>query len=122
MARFPHSRLALAVLGALHFLAAPCVMAMAIADAPEPCEHCPPGSDAMSCLTTATDPAIADAAPAPGRFRPAVPPVVGALLPSPIAAVARSLTRASPAQRIAFATGRHTGDPPLNVLYQNFRN
>lgn len=123
MLRFPHPRLALAVLGALHFVAAPCVMAMTVADdAPAPCEHCPPGSDAMPCLTTATDFAAADAAPAPGRLRPAMAPVTVVMLPPPVAAVAISLKRASPAYRIAFATGRHTGDPPLTVLYQNFRN
>lgn len=122
MIRFPHSRLVLAVLGALQFVAAPCVMAMTVADAPAPCEHCPPGSAAMACLTTATDPAAADAGPAPGRSRPAASAVTVVLLPPPVATVATGLHRASPAHRIAFATGRHTGDPPLTVLYQNFRN
>ena len=122
MTRFPLSRLVLAVLGVLHFIAAPCVMAMTVADAEAPCEHCPPGSEAMPCLTTAADPAGSDMAPGTGRFRPAVPPVTVTVLAPPVATAAMTPERASPARRIAFATGRHSGDPPLRVLHQKFRN
>jgi len=120
--RFPHSRLALAIIGALHFVAVPCVMAMTVADLPAPCEHCPPDGDAMPCLSTAADSATADAGPVPGRSRTPVSPVTVLVLPPPVAALAAGLQPSSPAHRIALATGRHTGDPPLTVLYQNFRN
>jgi hypothetical protein len=118
----PHPQLALALIGALHFVAVPCAMAMTVADAPAPCEHCPSDGDAMPCLITAVDPAAVDAAPAPGRSRPAVASVTELMLPPPVAELLIGLQPANPAHRIALATGRHTGDPPLTVLYQNFRN
>ncbi len=122
MTRFPLSRLALAVLGALHFIAAPCVMAMTFADAESPCEHCPPGSDAGPCLATAADPGASGTAPGTDRFRPAVPPATVMVLPPPAVPVAIIPHRASHASRIALATGRHSGDPPLRILQQKFRN
>jgi len=121
MARFPHYRLAIAVLGVLHFVAAPCVMAMAAANAQEPCEHCPPGGDDMPCLTTvATD--AGEIAPGPGRALPAAPPAAVPMLLLPVDVATTLPHRASPARRIAFATGRHSGDPPLSILQQKFLN
>ncbi|MDH5276013.1 MAG: hypothetical protein OEW88_06280 [Gammaproteobacteria bacterium] len=122
MARFPLSRLAVAVLGILHFIAAPCVMAMTVADPEAHCEHCPPGGDAMPCLTTAAGLAVTDVGPGPGRFSPAAPAAPVMVLQLPVAAAAMMPCRASPARRIAFATGRHSGDPPLSILHQKFRN
>jgi hypothetical protein len=121
MARFPHYRLAVAVLGVLHFIAAPCVMARAAADAEVPCEHCPPGGDAMPCLTTVTSDA-GEIAPGPGRTVPAAPAAVVPMLLVPVEAATMLPHRASPARRIAFATGRHPGDPPLSILQQKFLN
>ena len=122
MARFPLSRLALAALGVLHFIAAPCAMAMSVVDAQAPCEHCPPDSDTMPCLTTVADPGAIDVGPGPGPLRPAASPAAVTVLPLPVAAVATLPARAGPARRIAFATGRHSGDPPLRILQQKFRN
>jgi hypothetical protein len=121
MVRFPLSRLAVAVLGALHFIAAPCVMAMTVADPEAHCEHCPPGGSDLPCLTTAPEPAATDMGPGPGRFSPAAPAAPVMVLPWP-AAAAMMPSRPSPARRIAFATGRHSGDPPLSISHQKFRN
>jgi hypothetical protein len=122
MARFPLSRQALAVLGVLHLIAAPCAMAMTAVDAEAPCEHCPPDGDAMPCLTPAADSAATDIGPGPGRVRPPVLPAAVTVISLPVASVATTPARASPARRIAFATGRHSGDPPLSILHQKFRN
>ena len=122
MVRFPLYRQALALLGVLHLIAAPCAMAMTVVDAEAPCEHCPPDGNAMPCLTTAADSAVADMGPGPGRVRPPVLPAAVTLLPLAVASVATTPARASPARRIAFATGRHSGDPPLSILHQKFLN
>ncbi|MBL8199603.1 MAG: hypothetical protein JNK40_01405 [Chromatiales bacterium] len=121
MTRITDRRLFLAILAALHFVAAPCVMAMTTAAGSEPCEHCDTSRDIVPCATTATDPGNDDGAPAPGRYRPPEPPGVIVLLPAmPVVLVGRS--PAGPAERIGRETGRHTGDPPFNVLYGKFLN
>jgi hypothetical protein len=112
----------LAILAALHFLAAPCAMAMAAVVDGEPCEHCDAGPDVVPCASTATDPGIDESAPAPGPFRLPEPPAASALLPVPRMAVAAGLPSGGTADRIGRETGRHTGDPPLNVLYGKFLN
>ena len=112
----------LAILAALHFVAAPCVMAMTAAGGEEPCEHCHAGLDLAPCASTATDPGNDDVAPAPGRNRLPDPPGVMALLPVPVMPVVAGLSPAGPAERIGRETGRHTGDPPLHVLYGKFLN
>ena len=45
MTRITDRRVFLAILAALHFVAAPCVMAMTAAAGDEPCEHCGAGRD-----------------------------------------------------------------------------
>jgi len=119
MVRFPHYRLAIAVLGVLHFIAAPCVMAMSAVDVQEPCEHCPPGGDAMPCLTTVA-PDADEVGAVPGRPVPAAPPVSTPMLVLPVDFATVPAHRASPARHIALVTGRHSGDPPLSVLLQKF--
>lgn len=115
-------RLFLASLAALHFVAAPCVMAMTAPAGDEPCEHCHAGLDLAPCASTATDPGSDDGAPAPGRNRLPEPPGALALLTVPVIAVAAGPLPVSPAERIGRVTGRHTGDPPLNLLYGKFLN
>lgn len=111
-----------AILAALHFVAAPCVMAMSAVGSEEPCEHCDAGRDIAPCASSATDPGNADAAPAPGPTRLPDPPAVTALLPVPVMGVVAGRLPASLAERVGRETGRHTGDPPLNVLYGKFLN
>lgn len=112
----------LAILAALHFVAAPCVMAMTAADGDEACEHCGAGRDVAACASTATDPATDEGAPGPGPYRLPDPPGSLVLLPAPVMAGADGLSPGGPAERIGRETGRHTGDPPLNVLYGKFLN
>ncbi len=112
----------LALLAALHFVAAPCAMAMTADAGEEPCEHCGAGPDIGPCASTGTDPGSDDNAPAPGRYRLPDPPGLTALLPVPVMLVAAGLPPASPVDRIGRETGRHTGDPPLNVLFGKFLN
>lgn len=121
MTRITDRRVFFAILAALHFVAAPCVVAMAATAGDQPCEHCGAGSGMAACSTTAADPGNDDGAPAPGRPRLPEPPGVLALLPAPVVAAA-GLSRAGPAERIGRETGRHTGDPPLNVLFGKFLN
>lgn len=120
MTRFPLPRLVPAVLGALHFIAAPCAMAMTVAAMEEPCEHCP--ADTAPCVTTAGETGTPEVAPAPAR--PPVPtgPATAPVALPPVADLAIIPAKTSPRRRIAFATGRHSGDPPLSVLYQKFLN
>ena len=115
-------RLSLAILAALHFVAAPCMMAMAAAAGGEPCEHCDAGRDIAPCATTATDPGNDDGTPGPGRYRLPDPPGVIALLPAPDMPEAPGLSPAGSADLIGRETGRHTGDPPLHILYGKFLN
>lgn len=122
MTRITDRRLFLAILAALHFVAAPCVMAMTSADGNEPCEHCGAGSGIEACTTTAADPGAGDQGPAPGRLRAPEPPGLFALLPAPHMAAATALSRAGPAARTGRETGRYTGDPPLTVLFGKFLN
>jgi hypothetical protein len=122
MTRITDRRVFLAILAALHFVAAPCVMATTAATGEEPCEHCGAGRDLAPCASTATDPGNDDGAPAPGRYRLPDPPGVIALLPVPVVSAAPGLSAGSPAECIGRATGRHTGDPPFNVLYGKFLN
>lgn len=120
MTRITDRRLFAAILAALHLVAAPCVMAMAAASGEEPCEHCEPGQDMAPCASTATDVGQDDGAPVPGRCRLPDPPGAFALLPAPPALAGR--LPAAPVERIGRETGRHTGDPPLHLLYGKFLN
>jgi hypothetical protein len=122
MTRITDRRVFLAILVALHFVAAPCVMAMTAAAGDEACEHCGAGRDVAACASTATDPGNDEGAPGPGPYRLPDPPGSLVLLPAPVMSVADGLSPAGPAERIGRETGRHTGDPPLNVLYGKFLN
>lgn len=122
MTRITDRRVFLAILAALHFVAAPCVMAMTAAAGDEACEHCGAGRDVAPCASTATAPGNDEGAPGPGRYRLPEPPSSMTLLPAPVMPVADGRSPAGPAERIVRETGRHTGDPPLNVLYGKFLN
>jgi len=121
MTRITDRRFFLAVLAALHFLAAPCVMAMTAVAAVGSCGHCAAGQDSEPCLSTTALPGNDSGGPAPLGSRLTEPPAA-VLLPVPAAPTAAGLSCASPADRVGRATGRHTGDPPLNVLYGRFLN
>lgn len=122
MTRITDRRLFVAILAALHFVAAPCVMAMAATTAEEPCEHCGAGSGMAACTATPADAGAGDEASPPGRLRLPGPPGVIVLLPAPVVPVATGLPRVAPEARIGRETGRHTGDPPLSVLFGRFLN
>lgn len=112
----------IAILAALHFVAAPCVMAMTAAAGEEACEHCDAGRDTVACASTAIDAGTEDAAPAPGSVRLPDAPGAMALLPAPAIVMATALLPAGHREQIGRETGRHPGDPPLTVLYGKFLN
>jgi hypothetical protein len=103
----------------LQFAMAPCAMAMPMESAGD-CEHCDDSERPSYCMVAA-DQSAADAdsnqrdrlrvaSSSDGMFQ---------LLPLP--AVPQTLQRAgSGADAIARRTGRHSGDPPLNLLYGSF--
>lgn len=107
----------------LQFAMAPCAMAMPMPMPMEPagdCEHCDSLERPAYCLVAA-DQSAADADCNPHDRLRATPPadLVFRLLPLP--AVAQTLQFAGTgAEAIARRTGRHSGDPPLNLLYGNF--
>ena len=110
-----------ALVVALQFAVLPCVMAMPMQSAGD-CEHCD-GAIRQSHCMVATDQSAVDAGlNAHDPLRPAPPSGdVFSILPLPV----RPLVlhhRESGAIGIARRTGRHSGDPPLNLLYGNFRN
>ncbi|MEQ1802344.1 MAG: hypothetical protein ABL989_10505 [Gammaproteobacteria bacterium] len=115
----PARRLFLASLAALHFLAAPCVMAMTAPADEEPCEHCGGVPEFAACSTTAAEPANDDVAPTPGRYREPDPPRLVVLPVSALVAregsLHRAIMRAGPSPANSFRTGRHLGDPPLTI-------
>lgn len=111
-----------AILAGLHFIAAPCVMAMTPAAGNEPCEHCDAGRETATCAAAPTDPGNDDGASAPGRIRLPDPPGAGTLLPAPVMPSAAGLSCGGPAESTGRQTGRYSGDPPLNVLYGKFLN
>ena len=123
MTHVPSRHLFLVAFAALHFLAAPCLMAMSTSAAGESCEHCDAG-DLGPCATATADPASDEGAPGPDGVRPpARSPAVALLLPlvSPMAGSVHGLVplaAAGPAS--AFRSGRHTGDPPLEILHGRF--
>ena len=96
--RITDRRLILAILAALHFVAAPCVMAMTPVAGEEPCEHCDAGREIAPCAATATDPGNDDGASAPGRFRFPDPPGTGTLLPALVVPPAAGLSSGGPAE------------------------
>lgn len=116
----------LAILAALHFVAAPAVMAMTAPAGEKPCEHCGAGAGFAACGMTAPEPDGGDGAPMPGRYpEPDTARPVAMLAPAVVAdegSLSPSLHEADPARAIALSTGRHTGDPPLNIVFGKFLN
>lgn len=111
--------LLLALALGLQFVIAPCALAMPMESADD-CEHCGSVDRPSDCMVAA-DQSAADADFNPRDRQRAGPPSeeVSRLLPLP--AVPQTLQRAeSGADAIARRTGRHSGDPPLNLLYGNF--
>lgn len=105
----------------LQFAMAPCAMAMPMPMQPAgDCEHCDSLERPAYCMVAA-DQSAADADGHPHDRLRATPPsnLVFRLLPLP--AVPQTLQFAgSGTDAIARRTGRHSGDPPLNLLYGSF--
>lgn len=101
------------------FAVLPCVMAMPTESAGD-CEHCDSAARPSHCLVAAEESAVDAGINAPDRLRAAAPSDdVFSFLPLP--AAPRALLRAeSGATAIARRTGRHSGDPPLNLLHDRF--
>ena len=99
----------------------PCVMAMPM-DSAGDCEHCDTAERPSHCMVAA-DPSAVDAnISANGRLRD-VPPSAEVFSILPLPAVPQTLQRAeSGPTAIARRTGRHSGDPPLHLLYGSFLN
>lgn len=117
----PSRRLLVAILAWLNLLVAPCVMALApLADHPA-CGHCATG-DGPACLATSPGNLPEDGAPATGRARPPVVPSLLAVLPAevPVGGLHLRLVVESPRARVARTTGRHSGDPPVEILLGRF--
>lgn len=114
-------RLLPAIVVVLQFAVLPCVMAMPAESAGD-CEHCDSAARQSHC-TVAADESAADAGiHSQDRLR-AVPPSADVFGLAPLPLAPQVLDYAgSGATSIARSTGRHSGDPPLNLLYGNFRN
>jgi hypothetical protein len=103
----------------LQFAIAPCAMAMSMESAGD-CEHCDSLERPAWCMVAA-DQSAADADCNPHDRLRAGPPANGVSGLLPLPAVPQTLQRAeSSADAIARRTGRHSGDPPLNLLYGSF--
>jgi hypothetical protein len=96
---------------------------MALATATDaPCDHCAAGDD-YACTAGQSAAAGDDGLAAPARTRPPAGPE--AAVPAGAALVRTGglklrLAGASPTARVALATGRHSGDPPLRILLGRF--
>ena len=108
-----------ALVVALQFAVLPCAMAM---QSGGDCEHCDTAARPSHCMVAADQSAVDANIGSHDRLRDAPPSAdVFSVLPWP--AVPRTLQRAeSGATAIARRTGRHSGDPPLNLLYGSFLN
>lgn len=96
-------------------------MALAGTADPPACGHCATG-DGHACLATSTG-ALPDAAtPAPGRARPPAAPALLAILPAvaPVAGLTLRLMAGAPRARVERASGRYSGDPPVEILLGRF--
>jgi hypothetical protein len=115
-----HALLPVLMLG-LQFVMSPCALAMPM----EPdgdCEHCDSADRPAYCMVAADESAADVDINLRGRLR-AAPPSSGACDILSLPAVPQTLLRAeSGATAIARRTGRHSGDPPLNLLYGSFLN
>jgi hypothetical protein len=110
-----------ALIVAAQFAVLPCAMAMPMESAGD-CEHCDTAARPSHCMVAADQSAVDANIGSHDRLRDAPPSAdVFSVLPWP--AVPRTLQRAeSGATAIARRTGRHSGDPPLNLLYGSFLN
>lgn len=120
MSRTATFRLFFAILASLHVLAAPCAMALATAVGEGPCEHCDGDREFTACASGAAEPG--NDAGAGGRHRDWLPDDRQALIqrvPRALTATA-GLAGSDPADPGSRGSGRHCGDPPLNVLYGRY--
>lgn len=111
-----------ALVVAAQFAVLPCVMAMPMPmESAGDCEHCDGAAAQSHCMVAASE-SVADADfNSQGRLR-AAPPSADVFSILPLPAVPRLLQWAeSGATVIARRTGRHSGDPPLNLLYGTFQ-
>jgi hypothetical protein len=103
------------------FAVLPCVMAMPMESVGD-CEHCDTAERPSHCMVAADQPAVDANTSSHDRLRDA-PPFADVFSILPLPAVPWTLQRAeSGATAIARRTGRHSGDPPLNLLYGSFLN
>ena len=110
-----------ALIVAVQFAVLPCVMAMPMESAGD-CEHCDSAVRESHCMVAADESAVDAGLNSHDRLR-AAPPSGDVFSIVPLPAVPQTLQRAeSGAIAIARRTGRHSGDPPLNLLYGNFLN
>jgi hypothetical protein len=110
-----------ALLVAAQFAVLPCVMAMPMESGGD-CEHCDTAERPSHCMVAADESAVDQNAGSRDRLR-AAPPAADVFRIVPLPAVPRTLQRAeSGTTAIARRTGRHSGDPPLNLLYGTFLN
>lgn len=110
-----------ALIVAAQFAVLPCAMAMPMESADD-CEHCDTAARPSDCMAAADQPAVDANTSSHDRLRDA-PPSAAVFSILPLPAVPRTLQRAeSGATAIARRTGRHSGDPPLNLLYGSFLN
>lgn len=110
-----------ALVVAAQFAVLPCVMAMPMPmESAGDCEHCDSVARQSHCMVAADEMAADADRYSHGRLR-AAPPSGDVLSILPLPPVPQLLRRAeSGAIAIARRTGRHSGDPPLNLLYGSF--
>lgn len=108
-----------ALIVAAQFAVLPCVMAMPMASAGD-CEHCDSAARPSHCMVAADGSALDATGNSHDRLR-AAPPSNDVFSILPLPAVPQTLHRTeSGATAIARHTWRHSGDPPLNLLYGSF--
>ncbi|MFZ1625512.1 MAG: hypothetical protein WAU48_12145 [Gammaproteobacteria bacterium] len=109
-----------ALVVALQFAVLPCVMAMPMESAGD-CEHCGGAERPSHCMIAADEVAADAGLNSRDRLR-AVPPSADVFSLQPLPVVPQLLHTLEPAAiAIARRTGRHSGDPPLNLLYGTFQ-
>lgn len=114
--------LVMGLFAGLHLLAVPCAMAMTSPAADEGCEHCDVVISHQPCLTAADAVCTDEAFDSKDRLRaPPRPNDQPSLILPPPVALAGLPRPTSPSGRCHRAGGRHSGDPPLNLLHCNFR-
>lgn len=109
------------VLVLLHLFITPCATAMMLMPADMDCEHCETmnGSDACAIASAEADSVIKGVAFDSGPAYPPVPAGQHALL-LPVSLPVSLPETLTPALRSRFVATRHTGDPPLYLLFVQF--